>query len=374
MQELKFDISFVSRLPLQGDSPKVTIIGDNSINEEFEVFFIDFDAEEIVTTKKCKINETVTGNRQWYTNWIIQIFDSKEELIYSESIDLKNKKIFIKIDAWALGDNIAWIPYVEEFRKKHECIVICSTFFNYLFEKEYPDILFAIPNTQISNIYAQYYIGANTELKPQYCPVISSNVPLQMVASNPLGFGHIEVVPKIYSTDFVPNYGGKYVCISEHASAATKEWKESWGWQTIVDFLISCDLQVVVISKEPTNLRGVINKTGDISLLDRIQDIKHASFFIGVSSGLAWVSWALNTHVVMISDGTPKFHEFQSNITRICANELKIIDYNAPNISSSKEVIEKLKSCSRNSYPSIVIFPINIIIIPSNTTNFTHRV
>jgi autotransporter strand-loop-strand O-heptosyltransferase len=341
--DLKFDISFVSRLPLTGDSPKVTIIGDNSIDEEFEVFFIDFDSKEIVTIKKCRINQTVFGERQWYTNWVIQIFNSHNDLLHSEIIDLKEKTVFIKIDAYALGDNIAWMPYIEEFRKKHNCHVICSTFHNYLFEKECPQILFAVPNTQINNVYAQYYIGATTELNKKYCPVISTNVPLQFVASKSLGLEDVEIVPKISSTDFVPNYGGEYVCISEHASSSTKEWKEIGGWQIVVDFLNSVGYKVIVISKEPTTLINIINKTGDATLSDRIQDLKYCKFFMGVSSGLAWVAWALGTRVVMISDCTPKFHEFQSNVVRIGGETLDTIDYNTQILSSVKDVISKIK-------------------------------
>jgi autotransporter strand-loop-strand O-heptosyltransferase len=343
MKDLKFDINYVSKLPLLGDSPKVTIIGNNSIEEIFDVTFIDADSEKIFAFKKCKINETVTAGRQWYTNWIIQICNSNNDLLYSETFSLDGKSVFIKIDAYALGDNIAWMPYIEEFRKKHNCHVICSTFHNYLFEKEYPEILFVVPNTQIGNVYAQYYIGATTEINEKYCPLMSTNAPLQAVASESLGLEHKEIVPKITSTDFVPNYGGKYVCISEHASSGAKGWKEEGGWQKIVDFLGSIDYKVVAISREPTNLANVINKTGDISLSDRIQDLKYASFFIGVSSGLAWVSWALGTHAVIISDVTPTFHEFQSNITRICANELEKIDYNAPRISNYKEVVSKIR-------------------------------
>ena len=46
---------------------------------------------------------------------------------------------------------------------------------------------------------------------------------------------------------------------------------------------------------------------------------------------------------LMISDVTPSFHEFQSNITRIGGETLNAIDYDAPTISSVKDVIEKIK-------------------------------
>ena len=345
MKELSFDISYVSNLPLLGDSPKVTIRGNFGINknETFKVCFIDFDKKEIVTIKTCKLNETIFGDRQWYTNWLIEIYDSSGILIYLDKMDLVGKKVFIKIDAYALGDNIAWMPYIERFRVKHNCHVICSTFKNNLFEKEYPNILFVAPNTYISNVYAQYYIGANANENVKYCPIISERWPLQFLASKALGLYDVEAIPKISSTDYIPNYGRKYVCLSEHASSEKKSWKAEGGWQFVVDFLNKMEYKVVVISKEPTALKNVINKTGEISLEERVQDIKYSNFFMGISSGLSWVAWALGVHVIMISDCTPYFHEFKSNMTRIGGENLSSVDYNTNTITAPKVVINKIK-------------------------------
>ena len=45
--------------------------------------------------------------------------------------------------------------------------------------------------------------------------------------------------------------------------------------------------------------------------------INEAEFHIGIGSGLAWVSWALNTHTVLISSFSKPWCEFKSNCTRI---------------------------------------------------------
>ena len=42
----------------------------------------------------------------------------------------------------ALGDTLAWFPYVEEFGKVHKSKMIVSTFHNHMFEN----------NTQILNL------------------------------------------------------------------------------------------------------------------------------------------------------------------------------------------------------------------------------
>lgn len=39
--------------------------------------------------------------------------------------------------------------------------------------------------------------------------------------------------------------------------------------------------------------------------------IHHSEFFIGLSSGLSWLAWALDKKVVMISNFTEADHEFQ---------------------------------------------------------------
>ena len=68
----------------------------------------------------------------------------------------------------------------------------------------------------------------------------------------------------------------------------------------------------------------------------------HAEFHLGVSSGLSWLAWALGKHCVMISDVTPKWHEFQSDVSRVCANDLAMVDYDVEGVSTAEEVIGKL--------------------------------
>ena len=65
---------------------------------------------------------------------------------------------------------------------------------------------------------------------------------------------------------------------------------------------------------------------------------------MGVSSGLSWLSWGVNTHTFLISDVTQMNHEFQSNVTRISANpDLANVDYNTSNVTKPEVVIESIK-------------------------------
>lgn len=339
---IKFN--YKTTLPKEANAPSVTIGGD--LLFEFDVTFNIVKPEGLQKIKsvKCKTGETVYSNFvQWYTNWYITVHHNGE-LIAENVFNPENKVVFIKLDGHALGDNIAWVPYIDEFRKQHNCTVICSTFYNDLFKNIYPNVLFVAPNTNIDNIYTQYYIGASNDGNKKYSPVAVDDVPLQQVASSILYLPLVEVRPELENQLQNIKYDKKYVCISEFASHEKKQWKYDGGWQQVVDYLNSIDYDVVVISREPTELKNVINLTGNSPIINRAQTLMNAEFFMGVSSGLSWLSWGVNTHTFLISDVTQINHEFQSNVTRISANPNLInVDYNAPNVTKPETVIESIK-------------------------------
>ena len=342
---IDIEISYVATLPIEGNCPKVIIFDNNENNFIYKIDFINNDNDKIVKSCFTNSNKYVYGERQWFTNWLINIYDECGNLIHTDVFNLNNKVVFIKFDAFALGDNIAWIPYVEEFRKKHNCKIICSTFYNELFIKPYPNILFVQPNTIIENVYAQYYIGANNDSNLKYSPINVNSNSLQSVAEKALGLECGELNPELFKTiknNHSRRIKEKYVCISEYGSDIKKHWKEKGGWQKLVDYLNEKGFKVLVISKEKTDLNNVIDLTGNFSLIDRMIDLYNAEFFIGVSSGLSWLSWSLNTHVVMISDVTPYWHEFQSNITRLCKNFLGGVDYSLEDYSSFNEITQRI--------------------------------
>jgi len=307
-----YKVSYKTTLPLVKKSPTAYFISDN--DDVLNIEFIDGNSNEIIESKNVKSGEFVYGGRQWFTNWIVNFKDLNGNILYQDKFNPSNKPVFIKIDAFALGDNIAWMPYIEEFRVKHKCNIICSTFWNNLFENVYTDILFVPPNTPISNVYVQYYIGTKDEINLCYTPTNHLEKPLQKVATDILGLEFQEIKPKIQLPRKIKT-DKPYVCISEKASTHIKEW--NGDWQKVVDYLNSIGYKVLVISKEPTTLKNIIDKTGNIPIEERVKDLVSCDFFIGVSSGLSWLAWASNIHTFLISDFTPSNHEFKSNCTRI---------------------------------------------------------
>jgi autotransporter strand-loop-strand O-heptosyltransferase len=147
-------------------------------------------------------------------------------------------------------------------------------------------------------------------------------IPLQKTASDVLGLEYKEVLPRLDKSKVKRQIEGKYVCIAPHASALAKYWNRPGGWQKVIDFLNEKGYKVVYISQEPMDrgwhdsklggtLQNVIDKSGDLPLSDRFADLCHADYFIGVGSGLSWLSWALNTPTIMISGFSYPYTEFQ---------------------------------------------------------------
>ena len=342
MEDISFKVSYMTYLPREANAPRLTIIGHEP--KTYLVKFINNDNNQVLSSGYCQNNGTiVAGVTQVFINWRIEVYDI-QKLIFVDFFNPVGKNVFIKIDSYALGDTIAWMPYLQIFKQKYNCNLICSTFHNYLFLDAYPEFLFVQPNTAIENVYAQYYIGAAYDNNPKYCYLNASNVPLQKIASSILNLEHQEVKPKLnpWYYNLLPRFSDKYITLSEFGSAPKKDWQGSW--QAVVDFFNDKGYQVLVISKEKTELQNIIDLSGDYPLQERINDILHARYHFGVSSGLSWLAWALNTEVFMISDVTPFSHEFTSNVIRVGNPNLLTVDYNSTERTSTDMVLEKLKN------------------------------
>jgi autotransporter strand-loop-strand O-heptosyltransferase len=244
-------------------------------------------------------------NRRWYTKWTIKIW--KDESIYYEyTLDYTGKRVYIAFDSKSLGDSIAWMPYVLEFKKKHNCHVIVSTFKNFLFKDVYPEIEFIEPGQKADGIFGMYNIGwfYNSDKEPALC----NTVKLQEAATNILGLEFQELKPRIA---FTPgnNLYGKYVTIATNSTTGCKFWTKE-GWQLVINFLHEKGYKVINVSKEKNPFDNC-EQIEDTSIENTMNIIHHSHLFIGLSSGLSWLAWALDKKVVMISNFTEADHEFQ---------------------------------------------------------------
>ena len=112
---------------------------------------------------------------------------------------------------------------------------------------------------------------------------------------------------------------GKYVTIATNSTAGCKFWTRE-GWQEVINYLHTNGFKVINTSIEDNPFDNC-EKIVDTSLEYTIDCIRQSEFFIGLSSGLSWVAWALDTPVVMISNFTEANHEFSCTRitnTRVC--------------------------------------------------------
>jgi len=294
---------------------EVTGTSDSDFTIEF------YDGKKLFYRDVIKANHWVRLNKEYFVKWTTKVYKDGE-LVYTNTLDYTDKRVYIAFDSSSLGDTIAWMPYVEEFRKQHNCKMIVSTFKNFLFESEYPDIEFVEPGAVVPNVYGMYKLGwfydANKE------PVLPNTIPLQQAATNILGLEYAEIRPEIIGKEesVVLN---KYVTIATNSTAGCKFWTRE-GWQEVINYLHEQEYLVFNTSLE-SNPFDNCQTLVDTRLPRTISAIYNSEFFIGLSSGLSWLAWALEKPVVMISNFTEANHEFSchrvtnTNVCHGCWND-----------------------------------------------------
>ena len=259
---------------------------------------------------------------KYFIDWKVELENSKTKKIYTHHLNLDGNRVYISLDSKSLGDTLAWFPYVEEFRKKHNCKVICSTFLNKFFKETYPEIEFVEPGAVVHNITAMYVVGIfygdDGKLDMSRHRNNPLTMPLQAVAADILGLEYKEIKPLI-SSPTTPDDDSKQVTIAMHSTAQAKYWNNPEGWQKVVDWLVSKGYTVKLLSSEGLDYMGNKAPTGVVlhpnsSIEDVMIELKKSKLFIGISSGLSWLSWALNVPTVIISGFTDPITEMESCI------------------------------------------------------------
>ena len=304
--------------------------------QAYKVEFVNQDTGKIEYETELKNDHWGKTFHRYFINWEIRVKDNFGNIIISHKYNATGKRVFIELGSKSLGDTLAWFPYVLEFQKKHNCKVIVATFWNKFFIDTYPELEFVEPGTAVEGLYAMYEIGwfykdETDEIDYFKQPIDPRSISLQQSATNILGLDYKEIVPKIsYKVKDRP-IKEKYICISPHASASAKYWHHPTGWQDVIDYINdTLNYKVLLISHEKYDdefqttklpkgkkFKNIIDFTGDHPIEDIMNIIHHSELYIGVSSGLAWLSWALNKPVTMISGFSSEWTEFSTKINRI---------------------------------------------------------
>jgi autotransporter strand-loop-strand O-heptosyltransferase len=288
------------------------IKSDGGKNLNYNVTFTDNSSNKVIYETSLKPNMWSRLDKRYLTDVTIEVKYNNRTIEKVNILEhFKGKKVFICFESKSLGDTLAWIPYCEEFRIKYKCEVIVSTFMNSLFEKSYPELKFVGRGVVVENIAGMFELGwfYDKNKEPQH-PV---TIPLQQAATNILRLEYKEVIPKL---DFTPKerpIEQKYVCISIHSTAQLKYWDY---WQELVDWLVSEGYKVVEVSKEVSELNN-LTEILDKSIPSVMNYLHHAEFYIGLSSGISWLSFAMRKKVFMIANFSTKDHEFQTDCIRI---------------------------------------------------------
>lgn len=290
------------------------ITGDEGHNDTYIVSFVDRSTNIIVYQSEMKLNTWVKLNRKYLSDIIIKITLKYETIAELSVLDMiRGNRVFICFDSKSLGDTLAWMPICDYFREFYGCEVIVSTFMNDLFESKYPNIQFVGRGVKVENIIGMFELGWFYDKDKE--PIPPATIPLQQAARNILclPFEGELICNLTYEKKERP-IQGKYICIATKSTAQLKHW---YYWQELIDWHKNEGYQVIEISKDPpTDLSNLI-ALEDKSLENAMNYLYHADYFIGLSSGLSWLAWAMRKRVYMIANFSTPNHEFQSNCIRI---------------------------------------------------------
>lgn len=299
------------------DGPRVEVLGDEK--KEYFVEFINGEDEKVIHSQTITNNMWVASSKKYYIPWIIKI---NGEIV--DRFTLENKTVLISFETKAIGDTLAWAPYAIELMNQKKCKVVLSTFHNEWFEgsNDYKDISFIKPGRSV-NCDVVYRLGwfkddNQTWRKFDNYPTQINLIPLQQTATDILGLKYKEIN---YSLNFTPKarpIKKKYVVFGPQSTAGCKEWVFE-NWITLSKMFKELGYEVVILSLNKYNIDGVIhNHSKDWPEVMNI--LFHADLFVGLSSGLSWMNWALGKKTVMIAGFSENNHEFSYNMTRVSNN------------------------------------------------------
>jgi autotransporter strand-loop-strand O-heptosyltransferase len=316
-----FNINFI-------DGPFVEI--KHSSYKNHKVNFINKSNNFIDYSNNIGNNCWIKTNKKYFVDWKITVEDENGNLIHDYDLNFENETVYIALDSKSLGDTLAWFPYVEEFRKKHKCKIICSTFHNNMFKPYYPQFKFIKPGEVAHGIKAMYtigwfYEGDNGEnINHSKNPYDFKSQNMQKTASDILGLEFKEVKPIITNKNPLKK---KQIAIAIHGTTQAKYWNNPTGWQEVVNWCKDKGYEVKLLSREGDGYMGNNHPKGITTHpegpLDLVMDeLLQSEVFIGIGSGLSWLSWALNVPTVLIS-GFSKDYTEPSSCYRILAPEGK---------------------------------------------------
>jgi autotransporter strand-loop-strand O-heptosyltransferase len=298
----------------------------------------DLDTGNILLETELKAGR-VNSTKRYYVRFRLEVWQ-QGECVLVHDYSASGQDVLLRFAVDSLGDPLAWFPYAVKFKEQHGCRLTCamSSKIIALLRDSYPDITFlaeteAVPESFYATYTLALYYTQGVMYDHKDCvPCDFRFVGLHRAAGYILGVDPAEEPPRIMLADDSRPIAGPYICIGVQSSFQSKYWNNPTGWSEIVQFLKEAGYRVVCIDQKPMHGKGPVwnhiphgvdDQTGDRPLLERARWLKHAEFFIGLSSGLSWLAWTMRIPVVMISGVTHPTNEF--------ATPYRVINYHACN-------------------------------------------
>ena len=288
---------------------------------KWHVRILDADSENILFS--CDAEKGwVTSTKKYYVRFKIQVFHQGNEYPFiDETMDLLDKPVLISFPSGTLGDLMGWFPYAERFQIQHQCRLECVMGQEIidLLAPQYPEILFSTDLTlRTTSPYATYRVGLFFQGDTDHQPVDFRQVGFHRSAGWILGTDPRESPPRLNLS--APRIIEEpYVCIATQSTCQAKYWNNGTGWSEVVAHLKSLGYRVLCIDLHAHHGDGFVwnhipwgaeDFTGRLPLQERVDLLHHASFFIGLPSGLSWLAWACGIPVVLISGFSLPISEF----------------------------------------------------------------
>lgn len=299
-------------------TPKIEILGNEK--SFYNVKFIDEESGFVHYSSNINNNMWTSSNISYFCKWKIVVTNLASGIEKIFTLNLKDKIVKIINESSSLGDSICWMAAVDKFQKLHNCKVHYYTAKKDLFINEYPNINFYdYADENDNDYYAKYSLGCFSEDRSNFFRKDWRLQTLQEIAFSILGLEHIETKTKItVKNNFKLNFN-KYVCIATQSTSQSRYWNNDGGWEKTVDYLKKLGYKVVCVDKhysfgtsEYTNIcpNSVDYFAGEHSLDEIIDIINGCEFFIGLSSGLSWLTWAIGKKIISINSSVSSNFEF----------------------------------------------------------------
>ena len=319
------------------------IVLPNRTSGKWRVRLRDLDTGNILFQSENQ-GAFVSSSKRYFVRFGIEVWALDEAgtamPVLTHEYDARDRDVLIQFPVGTLGDTLGWFPYAARFAEQHGCRLTCamSGLIIPLLRDAYPAIRFLTHEELakqwlVDTAYATYSLGLFFEDTANvWQPTDFRHVGLHRTAGHILGIDPAEQPPRLALPDHSRPLAEPYVCIAVQSSSQCKKWNNPHGWRGVVTFLREHGYRVVCLDQQPVHGAGMVwtqvphgalDETGDRPLTERARWLRHAAFFVGLSSGLSWLAWAAGIPVVLISGFTHPTNEF--------ATPYRVINWHACN-------------------------------------------